>query len=74
MNTAEVRIPLPPHLSPEEVRTLAAVKLFELQRVSLGQAAVLAGYSTRAFVDVLSRYDIPVINYAPQELEEEIGS
>jgi predicted HTH domain antitoxin len=73
MESAEVRIPLPPNLSGDEVRTLAAVKLFEVGRVSLGQAAALAGHSTRVFVDVLARYHVPVINYSPDELEEEIG-
>jgi predicted HTH domain antitoxin len=74
MGTAEVRIPLPPNVSGDEVRTVAAVKLFELGRISLGQAAAMAGHSVRAFVDVLSRYKVPLINYAPEELEEEIRS
>ena len=58
----------------EEVRTLAAVKLFELGRVSLGQAAALADQSVRSFVEVLARYQIPVINYSAEDLEKEIGS
>jgi predicted HTH domain antitoxin len=74
MGAAEVRIPLPPNVSGEEVRTLAAVKLFEVGRVSLGQAAALAGHSVRAFVDVLARYDVSVINYPPEDLEKEIQS
>jgi predicted HTH domain antitoxin len=72
MSAAEVRIPLPPNVSAEEVRTLAAVKLFEVGRVSLGQAAVLAGHSVRSFVEVLSRYRVPVINYPADDLETEI--
>ncbi len=74
MGAAEVRIPLPPNISGDEVRTLAAVKLFEVGRVSLGQAADLAGHSVRSFVEVLSRYRVPIINYPPEELEKEIGS
>lgn len=73
MGTAEVRIPLPQNVSGDEVRTLAAVKLFELGRISLGQAAVLGGHSVRAFVDVLARYGVPVINYSPEDLEEEVN-
>ena len=74
MGAAEVRIPLPPNVTGDEVRTLAAVKLFEVGRVSLGQAAVLAGHSVRSFVEVLARYQVPVINYPPEDLEKEIDS
>jgi predicted HTH domain antitoxin len=74
MGAAEARIPLPPNVSEDELRTLAAVKLFEVGRVSLGQAAVLAGHSVRSFVDVLARYGVPVINYSADDLEKEIGS
>ncbi len=72
MGTAEVRITLPPNVSAEEVRTVAAVKLFELERISLGQAAVLAGLTVREFVDVLDHYEVAVINYTPEELEAEV--
>lgn len=74
MGAAEVRIPLPPNVSGEELRTLAAVKHFEVGRVSLGQAAVLAGQSVRSFIEVLDRYRVPVVNYSPEDLEREIGS
>lgn len=74
MGAAEVRIPLPPNVSGDEVRTLAAVKLFEVGRVSLGQAAALAGYSVRTFIEVLGRYQVPVINYPAEDLEKEILS
>ncbi len=74
MGAAEVRIPLPPNVSGDEVRTSAAVKLFEVGRISLGQAAALAGNTVRAFVDVLARYGVPVINYPAEDLEQEIQS
>jgi predicted HTH domain antitoxin len=74
MGTAEARIPLPPNVSEEELRTLAAVKLFEVGRVSLGQAAALADHSVRSFVEVLARFQVPVINYPAEDLEKEILS
>ena len=74
MGAAEARIPLPPNVSEEELRTLAAVKLFEVGRVSLGQAAALAGYSVRSFVEVLARFQVPVINYPAEDVEREILS
>jgi len=69
--TAELRVKLPPTLTEEEARLLFAVKLFEAGKLSLGQAAKLAGFSKRAFMDVLGRQGVPVFNYDPEELREE---
>ncbi|HXG66260.1 MAG TPA: UPF0175 family protein [Blastocatellia bacterium] len=71
MNTSEMKISLPPTLSEDEARLLFAVKLFEVGKVSLGQAAKLAGFSRRAFMEVLGRYKVPIFNYSPEELREE---
>lgn len=73
LNTVELTLDLPPNLSKDEVQTFLAVKLYETERVSLGQAAHLAGYSKRAFIEILGKYKVPVINYSPDELREELG-
>lgn len=73
LNTVELTLDLPPNLSKDEVQTFLAVKLYETERVSLGQAARLAGYSKRAFIEILGKYKVPVINYSPDELREELG-
>lgn len=70
--TIELKLDLPSNLSKDEVQTLLAVKLYETERVSLGQAAKLAGYSKRAFIEILGRQNIPVFNYSPDELREEL--
>ena len=49
MNTGELKITLPFSLSEDEAKLLLAVKLYEVGKVSLGQAAKLAGFSKRAF-------------------------
>ena len=72
MSTTELRIELPPGLSEDEARLLFAVKLFEIGKVSLGQAAKMAELSKRAFLEILGRYDVPVFNYSPEELREEV--
>ena len=53
--------------------TSFAMKLYETERVSLGQAAKLAGYSKRAFIEILGRHKVPVFNYSPEDLREELG-
>ncbi len=67
-----LKLDLPPEITAEEARTLLAIKLYEMQKLSLGQAAKLAGYSKRAFMEILGRYGVPVFAYPPEELREEI--
>lgn len=64
---------LPPFVDAEEGRLMMAMKFFELGRLSLGQAAELAGYTKRGFVDVLGHYGIPVVNYRASDLAAEIA-
>lgn len=69
---SELRLELPPEVSPEEPRVLLATKLYERGTLSPGQAARLAGYSKRAFMEVLGTYGVPVFGYPAEELAEEI--
>ncbi len=72
-HTVELILDLPSNLSKDEVQTLLAIKLYETERVSLGQAARLAGFSKRAFIEILGRNRVPIFNYSPDELREELG-
>ena len=74
MTTSPLTIELPPTLSQDEARLLLGVKLFEVGKVSVGQAAKIAGFSKRAFLDILARQKIPVFNYTAEDLRDEIGS
>lgn len=69
---AELRLKLPPEVSPEEATVLLAAKLYERGTLSLGQAAELAGHSKRGFVEVLARYGVAVFDYPAEELAEEV--
>ena len=72
MNAMAVNMNLPVSVSEEDMRTLLAVKLFEVGKVSLGQAAKIANFSKKAFIDVLGNYRVPVCNYEAEELQQEI--
>jgi predicted HTH domain antitoxin len=74
MSVSELRVELPDTLSKDEARTLLAVKLFEVEKVTLAQAARIAGLSKRAFMEVLGRHAVPVFNYSPEDLRRELDS
>jgi len=50
-----------------EMRILAAVKLFELGRLSSGRAAELAGISRVEFLAALPRYEVGPLEYLTAE-------
>ena len=63
-------------LAPEEfgetLRLLAAAKLYELGRLSSGNAARLAGLDRVAFLHELDRIGVPAINLREEEAEAEV--
>jgi predicted HTH domain antitoxin len=73
MSTTELKMDLPVNISEDEIKLLLAVKLYEVGKLSLGQAAHLAGFSKRGFIDVLGQHHVPVLNYSADDLREEIG-
>jgi predicted HTH domain antitoxin len=83
MKTEELTIKYPSgfehavHLSKEEmeqhIRLMAALKMFELGKVSSGKAAELAGMSRVEFIETCGRYRVSAFNYTPEELEREIN-
>lgn len=56
-----------------ELRTLAALKLYELGRLSSGRAADLAGMSRIDFLMALRRYRVFPLEAELRELEAEHG-
>lgn len=55
-----------------EMRIAAAVKWYELGRVSQGKAAEIAGLSRSAFIYALSKFKVSPIQITAEELKREI--
>ena len=70
MKTMTVQIP--DNLDESEAKTMLAAKLYEKGSLSLGQAAELAGYTKRTFMEVLGSYDVSAFSYSETELEKDI--
>lgn len=72
MKTLTLNIPDNLDLDNREAAMLLATRLYEQGKLSLGQAAELAGYSKRTFMELLANYNVSVFNYDEQELENDI--
>lgn len=59
------------NIKEEELKLLLAIKLLEEGSVSLGKAAETAGYSEKAFVEILLRRGVPPIKYSELDLHKE---
>jgi predicted HTH domain antitoxin len=68
---AAVALKLPPETLAGEVLLAAAMKLYELGRLSAGAAAQLAGLPKPVFLSKLSEYGVPAFRQSEAELREE---
>lgn len=69
-----LKISLPDYvtLDEHEARLLLAIELYREGKLTLGQAAGLAGLCIEDFMRELSRRGISIINLDQEELEEEL--
>lgn len=56
----------------DQVRLMAALKMFELGKLSSGHAAQLAGRTRAEFLEACGRYRVSVFNYPPEQADEEL--
>lgn len=67
-----VAVPLDDFLLEYGVHTALAIDLFQEGTLSLAKAAKLSGVSLEAFMEQLASLGIPVVDYPPSDLDEEI--
>jgi predicted HTH domain antitoxin len=56
------------NLNENDTKRFLAAKMYESGKLSLGQASELAGLSKVAFSEILSDYDVSLINYPLSEV------
>lgn len=58
----------------KDLLMLAAVKLYELGKLSSGRAAQLAGVSRVSFLQSLSRYNVSIFDLTEEELRRDMAN
>ncbi|MBE9059942.1 UPF0175 family protein [cf. Phormidesmis sp. LEGE 11477] len=58
----------------QEMRVAAAVKWYELEQLSQGKAAEIAGLSRADFIQALSRYKVSPFQYTEADLVRELNN
>jgi predicted HTH domain antitoxin len=71
MKTISIDLPDFVDLNPKDIQFIVASKLYEQGRLSLGEAAELAGISKRTFIELIGNYGVSVFNYHPEEIKED---
>lgn len=60
-------------ISENETKRFLAAKLFESGKLTLGQAAELANMSKIAFSEILSDYNVSLINYSTSDIIRDVS-
>ena len=70
-----ITLQLPDNLAEQQYDALRfiAAKFYESGRLTLGQAAEMAGLSKRTFAELLGDYGVSIINYSVDDLKDELS-
>lgn len=68
MKHLTLNIPESLNLNEMETKRFLAAKIYESGKLSLGQAAELAGLSKIAFAEILADYNVSLVNYPPSDI------
>lgn len=68
MKVLNLKIPDSVNLDERETKRFLAAKMYEIGKLSLGQAAELAGLSKMAFSEILADYNVSLINHSASDI------
>jgi len=58
----------------KELAMLVASRLYEQGKLSLGQAAEVAGLTKRTFAELLGKYNVSIFNFPASELSRDVAN
>ncbi len=72
MRHLKLNLPDSIDLSDHEIVMTLAARLYENGKLSLGQAAELAGLSKSTFAELLGKYNVSLFNFPVSDLESDL--
>ncbi|MCB0773452.1 MAG: UPF0175 family protein [Flavobacteriales bacterium] len=74
MHTLTLNLPDGLDLDEHELVMILASKLYEEGKLSLGQAADLAGLTKRTFAELLGKYNVSIFNQDGDDLARDVAN
>ena len=74
MKTLTLNIPDTLEMDSKELGMLVSSRLYEQGRLSLGQAAEVAGLTKRTFAELLGSYYVSIFNFPASELSRDVAN
>jgi predicted HTH domain antitoxin len=74
MKTLTVNIPDSLDVDNRELAMLVSTRLYEQGKLSLGQAAEVAGLTKRTFAELLGSYNVSIFNFPAPDLKRDVAN
>ena len=74
MKTITLNIPDSLDVSNRDVAMLVAAQFYEQGKLSLGQAAEVAGLTKRTFTELLGSYNVSIFNFPASDLSKDVAN
>lgn len=74
MKTLTLNIPDFLDVDNRDLAMLVSTRLYEQGKLSLGQAAEVAGLTKRSFAELLGTYGVSIFNFSVQDLSKDVAN
>jgi predicted HTH domain antitoxin len=74
MKTLTINLPDTLEVDDRELAMIVAARLYEQGRLSLGQAAEVAGLTKRTFAELLGTYNVSIFNFPASDLPKDVAN
>jgi predicted HTH domain antitoxin len=74
MKTLTINLPDSLEMDDRELVMIVAARLYEQGKLSLGQAAEVAGLTKRTFAELLGSYNVSIFNFPASDLSKDVAN
>lgn len=74
MRTIQLKVPDFLEINNDDFAMILAAKLYEDGKLSAGQAAEMAGFSKRTFIELLGRFGVSVFSRSMSDLYSDVAN